>query len=338
MKTLVWEAVSTMNIRDYEIPEVPPGEVLIKVDYVGICGSELIGYLGHSALRVPPAVMGHEFAGTIAELGAGVNGNLRVGQAVAVNPLDYCGECESCKRGLNQLCAKRQLIGAHRPGAFAEYVTVPARLLTPLPEGTSTRIGALTEPTGVAVRIGELAGDVRDQDCLIIGAGPIGLLALQVLRMNGAGRVFIAELEPQRLAMGESLGGIPINPADQDTVRFIQENTRSKGVSVAVDAVGTARTREQCVKALMPTGTLVLSGLHEESSIMPVADMIRREITAKGAYAYSLQDFAKALDLLIAGKIKLDPWITEAPLEEGGPWFERLLKSEGGVAKVLLIP
>lgn len=338
MKTLVWEAISTLNMRDYDVPQVVPGEVLVKVNYAGICGSEVIGYLGHSGLRVPPIVMGHEFAGIIAEIGPDVTADLSVGQAVTVNPLDYCGECELCQQGLTQLCPKRRLIGAHRPGAFAEYVTAPAKLVMPLPDGMSTRVGSLTEPTGVAVRAAELAGDVSSQDVLVIGAGPIGLLTLQALQVNGAKRVFIAELEPARLAMGEALGGIPINPAEKDTVSFIHAETGGKGVPVAIDAVGTAKTRDQCTKSLRTTGTLILSGLHEEVSAMPAADMIRREITAKGAYGYTLANFAKALDLLAAGKIKLDPWMVDAPLSDGGVWFERLLRSEGGAAKVLLVP
>ncbi len=337
MQTLVWEAARTMHMRDYPLPEVPANEVQIKVDYAGICGSELSGYLGHNALRTPPAVMGHEFSGTIADLGEEVTG-LSVGQAVTVNPLDYCGICAYCERGLNQLCVDRQLIGAHRPGAFAEYVSVPAKLVTALPEGMSTRDGALTEPTGCAVRIGELAGDVNGVSCLIIGAGPIGLLSLQILLLNGAERVFIAELDPHRRAMGEALGGITIDPAKTETVDDVLRQTKNRGVAVAVDAVGTAKTRAQCVGALMSTGTLILSGLHEETSAIPAANIIRNEIVVKGAFAYSPANFATALERLHAGEVTLETWITEAPLSSGGDWFEKLVKTEGGVAKVLLVP
>lgn len=341
MRALIWEAVSTMNMRDVAQPTVEDDEVLIKVAYAGICGSELGGFLGHNALRVPPIVMGHEFSGEIVDLGKNastINPALALNKLATVNPLDYCGTCEYCQHGLNQLCVKRRLVGAHRQGAFAEYVAIPAKLVSVLPDGMSARTGALTEPAGCAVRIGELAGDVVREDCLIIGAGPIGLLALQVLQLNGAARVFLAEIDTDRLAMAEALGAIPINPKATDTVQAVKEATGNSGVAVAVDAVGTATTRAQCVQSLKATGTLIFSGLHEETSALPIADIIRREIVALGSFAYSPANFAHAIELLAQGKLKLDPWITEAPLAEGQQWFERLIGAPGDVSKVLLVP
>ncbi len=341
MKALVWEAARAMALRELPEPEVAADEILVKVGHAGICGSELSGYLGHNALRVPPLIMGHEFAGEIVEAGSLVptlRPDLALGSLVTVNPLWYCGDCASCEAGLNQLCANRRLLGAHRPGAFAEYISVPAKLALALPEGMGTGRGALTEPVGCAVRIAELAGNVADADCLVIGAGPIGLLSLQLLRYKGAARVFIAEIDQARLEMGAALGGEPIQPREADTVAVVKEATAGAGVVVSVDAVGSAGTREQCVAATRATGTLILSGLHEERSAMPVADMIRREIEARGSFAYTPANFAEALDLLGRGLVRLDPWIHEAPLEEGGTWFERLIEAPGAVSKVLLVP
>jgi threonine dehydrogenase-like Zn-dependent dehydrogenase len=341
MKALVWEAARTMTLREQREPQAAADEILLRVGHAGICGSELSGYLGHNALRVPPLIMGHEFAGEIVALGPlvpALRPDLTEGALVTVNPLWYCGDCRSCDAGLNQLCRERRLLGAHRPGAFAELVSAPAKLALRLPDGMDTRIGALTEPVGCAARIAELAGDVAEQDCLIIGAGPIGLLSLQMLRLNGAARVFIAEIDAARLAMGEALGGIPLQPRDIDAVAAVMDATDGAGVAVSVDAVGAAVTREQCVAATRASGTLVLSGLHEETSAMPVAAMIRGEIVARGAFAYTPANFARALDLLGQGAIRLDPWIQEAPLAEGGRWFERLIDAPGDVAKVLLRP
>ena len=339
MRALVWEAPRVMNMRTEPEPEVAPDEICIKVSYAGICGSELGGYLGHNALRVPPLIMGHEFAGEVVATGADVPVlDLASDKLVTVNPLIYCGTCAYCQRGLNQLCSNRRLIGAHRPGAFAEYVAVPAQQVSPLPEGMTARIGALTEPVACGVRIGELAGDVVGETCLIIGAGPIGLLGLQTLLLNGAKQVYIAELDEARLAMGEALGGIPINGRDQDTVQIVKEATNGLGAAVTVDAVGTAGTRQQCIAATRATGLMLLSGLHEETSAMPAADIIRREIVVKGSFAYTPANFATALDLLAADKIRLDPWITEAPLPDGGKWFDRLIDAPGDVSKVLLVP
>ena len=341
MKAMVWEAARTMAMREAPMPQAAADEILVKVAHAGICGSELGGYLGHNALRKPPLIMGHEFAGEIVELGsaaASIQLGLGVGKRVTVNPLWYCGDCRYCRQGVNQLCQRRQLLGAHHPGAFAEYIRVPAKLALTLPTGMDTRIGALTEPVACAVRIAELAGDVAGEDCLIIGAGPIGLLALQMLQLNDARRVFIAEIDSARLQMGAELGGIPIQPRDVDTAQTAISATDGTGVAVSVDAVGSAVTREQCVAATRASGRLILSGLHEERSIMPAADMIRREIQAKGAFAYSPDNFAEALDLLGRGAVRLDPWIVEAPLQEAGKWFDRLIDAPGDVAKVLLVP
>ena len=341
MEALVWTAPRKMEMQTQPNPEVKPGEVLIKVAYAGICGSELSGYLAHNALRIPPLIMGHEFSGEITSIddeAAALNPRLALGQPVTVNPLSCTGESELQARGMDHLCPTRQLLGAHRPGAYAEYVAVPAQSAIPLPEGISLRQGALTEPVGCAVRIGELAGSVRDQTCLIIGAGPIGLLTLQIFLGQNAGQIFIADIDPERLAMGAALGGEAVDPGQHDVVNVVREATNGQGASVSVDAVGAAVTREQCVSATQSTGTVILSGLHEEISAMPAADIIRREIVVRGSFAYSPANFVLALNLLVQKKIRLDPWIEEASLSTGGAWFDRLIEAPGNVSKVLLVP
>jgi threonine dehydrogenase-like Zn-dependent dehydrogenase len=339
MPALVWEAPRKMVLGEKPIPAVPEDEVLIKVAYVGICGSELSGYLGHNALRVPPLVMGHEFSGEIVALGGRVPDSfpaLQIGLRVTANPLIYCGECRPCRLGLNQLCLNRKLLGAHRPGAFAGYISAPAQQVLPLPETVSQENGALAEPAACGVRIGELAGPVEGETVLVIGAGTIGLFALQALLLQGAARVFIADLNPERLAAGAALGGQTLDPRQVDVVKTVREATGG-GAAAAVDAVGTAGTRGQCVAATRTTGTVILSGLHEETSAVPAADIIRREITVKGSFAYSPANFARAVELLAQGAVRLDRWTVKAPLAEGGLWFDRLVEGTG-VAKVLLVP
>ncbi|HMQ30499.1 MAG TPA: alcohol dehydrogenase catalytic domain-containing protein [Chloroflexaceae bacterium] len=341
MRALVWEAPRAMAVREQDPPAPGPGEALVRVAFAGICGSELGAYLGHNALRVPPLVMGHEFAGTVAALGEGAAARspaLQVGQAVTVNPLSSCGACAYCRRGDGHLCAQRGLLGAHRPGAYAEYVLAPDASVVPLPAGLSLREGALAEPVGVAVRIGALAGPVAGEPVFIAGAGPIGLLALQVLRRLGAGPVFVSDLDPARLAMAEELGARPINAGREDVVKAVRDATGGAGAAAAVDAVGATPTRAACVAATRAAGTVVLSGLHEETGPIPAADVIRRELVLRGAFAYSPANFLAAVELLAAGAVRLEPWVVEADLAEGGPWFERLVSAPGPVAKVLLVP
>lgn len=337
MQALVWTAPEKMEMQQQPDPTPAADELVIRVAYAGICGSELSGFLGHNALRVPPLVMGHEFAGEVVAVGADV-ADFALGDEVTVNPLTYCGQCRTCRLGLTQLCPQRRLVGAHRPGAFAEFVSVPAYLTHKLPAGMSPRTGALTEPVGVGVRIGKLAGDVAGQSALILGAGPIGLLALQALQQAGAEQIFIADLDPARLAMGGELGGVTVQPRDADVVEVVKEATGGEGVAVSIDAVGTGGTRSQCVAATRNAGTLILSGLHEETSPMPAAAIIRQELTVRGSFAYGAADFAEGLAQLHAGNFRLDPWIVEAPLAKGGDWFQRLIRNPGDVSKVLLVP
>lgn len=342
MPTLVWDAPRRMNFKETAVPTLQPEDVLIQVAFSGICGSELSGYLGHNALRVPPLVMGHEFSGRIAALGdhvARIAPELVLGQAVTANPMVFCRQCVFCARGQTHLCSNRRLIGAHRPGSFAAYTTAPAWMVVPLPEGVSLRDGALAEPLACTTHILALAGNVEDEDLLVVGAGTIGLLTLQMLHLAGTKRVFVADTDPDRLASVFALGGVALDPRSVDVVRTVREATGGLGVSVAVDAVGKAVTREQCVKAARSGGQVLLSGLHEETSVLPVAEAIRREINLQGSFCYSQTDFQAAVRRLADGSIRLDPWIVEAPLSDGQAWFERLCEENPGkIAKVLLVP
>ncbi len=340
MKALVWEAPRQLALRDRPIPEPAAGELLLQVAYAGICGSELGGYLGLNALRIPPLVMGHELSAIVVKLGEGVAAP-GPGTQVTVNPLLSCGACSACTRGLEQLCPQRKLIGAGRPGAYAGYVTVPASACHPLPAGLDLRQGALTEPVACAVRITRLAGSrvsLAGEPLLISGAGPIGLLALQTLKAAGAGPIFVTDLHPARRAMVAALGGEPLDPTLTDVVAIVKEATGGMGAVATVDAVGVAATRGQCISATRAGGTVIFTGLHEEVGNVPAADIIRREIVVQGSFAYSHDDFAVALAELGARRIGLAPWIVEAPLADGGLWFERLLGDPGPVAKVLLVP
>ncbi len=341
MKALVWEGPREMSLHDEPVPSAAPDEVLVEVAYCGICGSELSGYLGHNALRVPPLIMGHEFSGRIAAVGDEVRTgypNLAVGAKVTVDPMVYDGTCRYCREGRQHLCLHRSLIGAHRPGAFAEFVAAPAHMVFALPDAMDLRTGALTEPTACAVRIAALMGEVEGRDVLIVGAGTIGLLTLQVLLHRGAGRVFVSDTNPARLAMAGDLGANAMDPTRMDVVAYVRDQTGGQGVSRALDAVGKAVTRRQCVSATERAGLVLLSGLHEETSAMPAADIIRGEITVQGSFCYTPSDVSQAISLLDEGVIAIGPWATEAPLGDGRAWFERLVGDPGKVAKVLLVP
>ncbi len=339
MKALVYEGPRQLNLRELPEPLPGPDDVLIKVAYSGICGSELGGYLGHNALRRPPLVMGHEFSGRIVALGQQAitaNPDLAVGQRVTVNPLIYCGRCAYCLSGRHNLCRQRQLLGAHQPGSYAELVKAPARMVYPLPEQLSLEQAALTEPLACALRAAELAACTPLDRVLIIGLGPIGLLVLQVMQAFGGRDIFAADTDPERRAMGQKFQVRVIDPRADELVDLIRAETEGRGVEVAIDAVGATTTRQQSLQAVAGGGRVVHIGLHEEESVLPVNLLIRQEINLQGSFAYTPANFQTALDWLAAGRIQLEPWLVKAPLAQGRDYFERLLGQPGPVAKVLL--
>jgi 2-desacetyl-2-hydroxyethyl bacteriochlorophyllide A dehydrogenase len=345
MQALVWEGARQMALKELPLPVLAKDEVMIEVAYCGIGGSELSGYLGHHALFKPPLVMGHEFSGTIVAMGEEATAHhpaLELGARVTADPMLYDATCAYCARGQNHLCLNRTLVGEARPGAFARYVTVPGRVVFLLPEGIDLRMGAMVEPTARAIRIASLAAGLINGTALIAGAGAIGLLSLQVLLHRGAQRVFVSDTNAERLAFAAELGAQVLNPLEVDVVQEVRsavaEITDYDGVDIAIDVVGKAVTREQCVAAVRRGGQVLLSGLHEETSVMPVADLIRREITAQGAFCYTPGDFSEAINHIGRGAVTFGDWVVDAPLSEGGAWFDKLVDGPGGAVKVLLQP
>src|SRR5690349_3989607 len=202
MEALVWLGPGEMEIQRTVAPELAPGEVLIAVHVAGICGSELSGYLGQNSLRVPPLVMGHEAAGEVVEITEGTFADgspVGVGTRVTFNPLISCGDCDRCCIGLTHLCRQRQLVGAHRAGAFAQFVAVPAVQCYPLPADFSDTVSSLTEPLACSLRAVKQTQARPEQSLLILGAGPIGLFALIAARAEGLQRIYVSDLSESRL-------------------------------------------------------------------------------------------------------------------------------------------
>jgi len=330
MDVLVYEGPRSMELRRRAIPEPGPNEVLIRVERAGICGSELSGYLGHNSLRVPPLVMGHEFAGTVSALGDGVT-SFRPGDRVTANPLLSCRTCRRCAEGRPQLCERRAIVGVHRPGAFAEYVAVPSDSVHLLPDAATMEAGTLTEPLACAVHAVRLARLDPADRLLIYGGGPIGLLSLLAAQRFGLGDVVLMELNESRLEIARALGAVAVGSEEA-----LRAATPDGGFDAVLDAVGVDATRSRSATLARAGGTVVFSGLHEAESALPINVAIRNELTMKGAFCYDARDFATALQWLGEGRIRLEPWLQLAPLSEGQACFERLLGDPGPVAKILL--
>lgn len=329
MSALVYEAPFQMDMRQLPIPVIQRDEALIRVSYSGICGSELSGYEGKNSLRKPPLIMGHEFSGHIEALGSAVDRpELKVGAAVTANPLVSCRQCRYCLSGKQQLCPNRKLLGAHIPGSNAEFVSIRADSLFLIPSELSLTTAALVEPAACAMHAAALAKPSPDQQALVVGAGPIGLMVIQTLADRGTGQIFCIDLNVERLAMAEKLGAVPAT----------FESLATQAVDIVVDAVGTSTTRHGCAGVVRSGGRIVWIGLHEADTILPVNDFIRREITTYGSFAYTPIDFEDALQALSQKRITLEEsWTQIEPLENGTACYERLLHG-APISKIWLVP
>lgn len=345
MQALVWTGPKQMEVRDVERPEAPAGEVVLEVATVGVCGSDLSGYLGQNSLRVPPLVMGHEFTGVIVATGDDqprlVNGDAaQVGQRVVVNPLIWCGTCDLCKAGRENLCRKRQIIGIHRPGALAEFVAVPANQCHLVPENLTDLTSALTEPLACGMRAVAQSQIKAGESLLILGAGSIGLLCLLAARDTGVEQIYISDTSPERLAVATQLGATAtIKIGDHDVLEEVRRLTDGLGVVAVIDAVGLDSTREQAIKSVRPGGRAVFIGLHHETSEIAANYVVRQEVEVVGAFSYLPSEFERALRLLATEVIPAgSAWIVEKTIHEGGEVFADLVAGRGGYVKVAIKP
>jgi L-iditol 2-dehydrogenase len=333
-----------MQLEMAELPETKPeaGEVLIRVAACGICGSDVHGYDGSSGRRVPPIVMGHEAAGTVAGLGDGVT-DFAAGDRVTFDSTVYCGTCAPCRRGEINLCDNRQVLGVscaeyRRAGAFAEYVAVPSRIVYRLPDGLSFAEAAMLEAAAVAVHAVSLAQSFPESTALVVGVGMIGLLAAQALRAAGCSRVFVADVDGSRLKLAQDLGATAVLSAETDIAKQVLQLTGGAGTDVVVEAVGRTETVTASVESVRRGGTVVLVGNISREVSIPLQKVVTRQIRLQGSCA-SAGEYPRAMELLASGAIQVKPLITAiAPLADGPQWFARLHAREPNLMKVVLVP
>lgn len=342
MKTLVWNAAETMDWQERELPVPAEDEILIRVEAVGICGSEIEGYLGHNSLRIPPLIMGHEFCGVIEQAGSRMKeaNELDIGRKVVVNPLLFCGRCGSCLKGLTQLCDKRAIIGIHRSGAFAERVAVPASAVVPVPDEINSYRASLAEPLACSLRATRRAlYNHPFANVLIYGAGGIGLLCAMTARILGASRITMVDTNQERLDKALQVGiDIGVNARLEDANARIQEVNSDKGIDVVIDCAGFQPTREAAVRMLNPGGTLMNIGLGIDGTQLPINYTIRSEIEILASFCYTRQDFKDAVDLLVSGKVTERGWTEIRPLSEGASAFADLVAGKVTSGKIFLDP
>jgi L-iditol 2-dehydrogenase len=307
MRAAVLTEPGRFEVTDVARPNPGRGEVLVRIIRVGICGTDMHIFNGHYAADSLPLIPGHEFTGTIAELGEGVAG-LTVGAPVVVDMNIGCGTCYWCRRNEILNCPEMQQMGITMDGAFAEYICVPARLVIPAPQDTAAEVLALTEPLACVVRCARKANITFGQSVVVLGAGPIGNLHVQLLRTIGAAPIIVADLSRARVNMALEVGA-DVGVTDPDQLeQVVRDHTDGRGADVVIESVGLAALYKQATKLARKGGHIAAFGLTGAGETLPVdiLQTILQENSIKGSVAGMGQDMHDALTLLTHGRIKTE--------------------------------
>lgn len=331
MKALVCTGVERIDYRDVARPQPGPGEDLIRIHAVGICGSDMHAWRGHDSRRPVPIILGHEAAGV-------VTGGPDDGRRVTVNPLVTCQSCADCRAGRSNLCAQRQIISMPpRPGAFAQYIALPRRNLVTVPDGVPLARAALAEPLACgwhAVRLGLRAMDrpAADLTCLVLGGGAIGTGAALALQARGVRNITLIEPAAARRAALAGLDGVTVctgTAAQPDLLG---------ACDLVIDGVGLAATRAEASACARPGGQIVHIGLGEDRGGLDIRRMTLQEIGFIGTYTYTEADFRDTAAAIFRGTLGRLDWFETRPLAEGAAAFAAIRAGQVAAPKTILIP
>lgn len=347
MKALLLSAPHTLAVADVDTPTPAAGEVLVRVAACGICGSDVHGFTGSTGRRIPPLVMGHEAAGTVAAVGAEV-ADLPPGTRVALDSTVFCGGCESCRSGRENLCTDRQVLGVscgtyRRHGCFAEYVCVPRRILHPIPAAVDFVAAALLEPLTIALHAVNLAAaGSATRSAVVVGAGTIGLAVVAALKARGVPRIAAIDLDATRLEHARRLGATEVfaagDAAGPAAARWGRGSADADGADIAIEAVGSTAAVRTAIESVTRGGTVVLVGNVAPQIELPLQQVVTRQIRLQGSCC-TAGCYPEAIQLVADGRIDLSSFVSRvAPLAEGPAWFDRLHRQEPGLVKVVLEP
>jgi 2-desacetyl-2-hydroxyethyl bacteriochlorophyllide A dehydrogenase len=333
MRALVYTRPNEMQLLERPMPEAAPGEVVLKIEAVGICGSDMHAYHGHDPRRQPGLVLGHEFVGRVE---ASAAPEIERGARFTGNPLITCGSCEYCVQGRNNLCSKRTMVGMTRPGAYADYMSIPAASLIAMPQEMPAMVAALTEPAATAwhainLSTRALARPLHECRALVIGGGAIGMLAALLLKRLGIRGLVVTELNALRRASIEQHAGCEaIDPR--------QQALPESAFDYVIDAVGSKVTRQQAFASIKPGGVIMHVGLQDWASEIDMRKLTLAEITLLGTYTYTTADLRATVDALDRGMFGDLAWVEQRPLADGAAAFADLDQGRSAAAKIVLVP
>lgn len=313
MMASMWTGAEKVELREVERPTPGPSEALVQVAYAGICGTDLMIFLGKHPRAVAPLIMSHEFVGTLAS--DSIEG-LPLGSPVAVNPLLSCGACPACLRGVSHVCERLGLVGIDRDGGMAEYAAVPAHSVRPLPPSLPLARAALIEPLAVAVHAVRVSDLQVGDTTAVLGAGPVGILVAQVARLAGA-KVYVSEVSPRRLGIARRLGFDVIDAQSVDPVAALMRATDGEGVPVVFESAGVPATIAQAGRIARVLGQILQVGMPKAPIELDLTPLLFREISMTPIRVYREDDFDLAIRLAGDNVIHLQEPVTHIlPLGE----------------------
>lgn len=322
----MYTAPSRVEIEERPRPAPLAGEEELAIEVAGVCGSDISGFLGHSALRRPPLVLGHELVGRRAD-----------GRRVVANPLVSCGHCDACVSGAQNLCESWKLLGlGTTAGTFAEHVALPSAQVYDIPDSLTSEEAILAEPLANIVHMLRIVSPPPFFRFAIVGAGTMGALALLAALRIGARDVLAVDLNDERLATMRKLGASTTLSVSNSEGAAEAQRTAGRGFDVVLDASGSAAARQMALDLCRPGGQVVLLGMGTQRSEVNFIASIRKEHRVIMSFAYTPVDFRRALDLLIAGEINLTPWTIRMPLERGQEAMDRMSHNPGVALKMML--
>ena len=299
---------SPLEQKDIPVPEIGKSDILIRVAAAGICHSDAHYRAGISKIDVLPLTLGHEIAGRVEKIGSDVT-KLSAGDRVSVHYLIHCGDCEFCIRGLEQFCRSGQMIGKHRDGGYAEFINVPAVNAFPLPEEIPFEFGAIMMcSSATALHALNKARFAPGESVAIFGFGGLGFSALQLARAFECGNIYVVEINPAKLASASGMGAVAIDARSADPVDQIKEATAGKGVDIALELIGSAKTMRQAALCLAPLGRAAFVGLTSESmSLRPYSELINKEVEIIGVSDHLATELPRLIDFARSGKLQFPP-------------------------------
>lgn len=336
MKAALYVGAGSVESIVREIPKPVDGETLIKIESVGICGTDIAIFAGKHPRAKAPLIMGHEVGALVAGIAGKKPAGIDAGTRVTFFPLINCGVCATCRSGKTYVCEKLKLIGIDSDGGMAEFAVVPTEALIAVPQSWDKRWAALMEPVAVAVHAVRRSSIMPGDKVLVTGAGIIGNLCAQAAVVAGAAKVVIADINPYRLKIAETLGMRTVDLRKEDIMTVTAEVTGGTGFDVTMECSGSApaqKTTTDCTRVL---GEIIVVGMPKEPPPVDLRMVTFKELTMIGTRVYERVDFERSIELVAQGRIKVDNLIShEFPVEDAAEAFKLMMKGEESL-KILL--